>query len=76
MEIRRLRARALILIDTKYECGLDKDGVLHVIDEVNAPDSSRLCNVEEWEDIHSRVATSIATGRYNTVTALLEVQPE
>ena len=69
-------ARPLILIDTKYECGLDKDGVLHVIDEANAPDSSRLCDVEEWEGVYSRVATAIATGRYNTVTALLEVQPE
>ena len=55
---------------------VERDGVLHVIDEVNIPDSSRLCDVEEWEEDYSRVAAAIATGRYNTVTALLEVQPE
>ena len=43
---------------------------------MNTPDSSRLGNVEEWEENYSRVATAMATGRYNTVTALLEVQPE
>ena len=58
------RARGLILIDTKYEFGLDRDGVLHVIDEVNTPDSSRLCDVEEWEENYFRVATAMALGRY------------
>ena len=71
-----MRSRGLILIDTKYEFGLDRDGVLHVIDEVNTPDSSRLCDVEEGEENYSRVATAMATGRFNTVTAFLEVQPE
>ena len=38
----RLAARAgLILVDTKYEFGLDLDGKLYVIDEVHTPDSSR-----------------------------------
>ena len=32
--------------------------------------------MEEWKENYSRVATAKATGRYNTVTALLEVQPE
>ena len=58
-----MRARGLILIDTKYEFGLDRDGVFHVIDKVNFPDSSRLCDVEEWEEKYSRVATAMATGR-------------
>ena len=71
-----MRARGLILIDTKYAFGLDRDGVLHVINEVNTPDSSRLCDVEEWEANYCRAATATATGRYNTVTALLEVQSE
>ena len=44
-----MRARGFILIDTKYEFGLD--GVLHVIDEVSTLDSSRLCDVEEWKKI-------------------------
>ena len=70
-----MRARGLVLIDTKCEFGLDRDGVLHVIDEVNTPDASRLCDVEEWEENYSCVGSAI-TGRYNTVKALLEVQPE
>ena len=46
--------------------------MLHVIDEVKTPDPSRLCDVEEWEDIYSRVATAMGTRRYNTVTTLLD----
>jgi phosphoribosylaminoimidazole-succinocarboxamide synthase len=35
------RARGLILVDTKYEFGLDAAGTLTLIDEVHTPDSSR-----------------------------------
>ncbi len=31
----------LILVDTKYEFGIDKDGILTVADEIHTPDSSR-----------------------------------
>ncbi|MFO0758113.1 MAG: phosphoribosylaminoimidazolesuccinocarboxamide synthase [Byssovorax sp.] len=34
-------ARGLILVDTKYELGKDKDGKIVVIDEIHTPDSSR-----------------------------------
>lgn len=34
-------SRGLILVDTKYEFGLDKEGNLMLIDEVHTPDSSR-----------------------------------
>jgi phosphoribosylaminoimidazole-succinocarboxamide synthase len=34
-------ARGLILVDTKYEFGLDEAGTLTLIDEVHTPDSSR-----------------------------------
>lgn len=34
-------ARGLILVDTKYEMGLDENGVLTLIDEIHTPDSSR-----------------------------------
>lgn len=34
-------AKGLILVDTKYEFGIDKDGKLMLIDEVHTPDSSR-----------------------------------
>ncbi len=33
--------RGIIIADTKFEFGLDADGVLHVMDEVLTPDSSR-----------------------------------
>ena len=35
------KERGLILVDTKYELGLDKSGELVVIDEIHTPDSSR-----------------------------------
>ncbi|WP_343694257.1 phosphoribosylaminoimidazolesuccinocarboxamide synthase [Flavobacterium sp.] len=34
-------ARGLILVDTKYEFGKTKDGVIVLIDEIHTPDSSR-----------------------------------
>ncbi len=34
-------ARGLILVDTKYELGKDKDGQVVIIDEIHTPDSSR-----------------------------------
>ncbi len=33
--------RGLILVDTKYEFGKDKDGKIVIIDEIHTPDSSR-----------------------------------
>jgi phosphoribosylaminoimidazole-succinocarboxamide synthase len=33
--------RGLILVDTKYEFGLDPDGQIRLIDEIHTPDSSR-----------------------------------
>lgn len=35
------KAKGLILVDTKYEFGKDKDGVITLIDEIHTPDSSR-----------------------------------
>ena len=35
------KKHGLILVDTKYEMGVDKDGELMLIDEVHTPDSSR-----------------------------------
>jgi phosphoribosylaminoimidazole-succinocarboxamide synthase len=34
-------ARGLILVDTKYEFGVDREGRLRVADEIHTPDSSR-----------------------------------
>lgn len=33
--------KGLILVDTKYEFGLDQDGIVTVADEIHTPDSSR-----------------------------------
>jgi len=71
-----LKKRGLILIDTKYEFGTDEAGVLHVIDEVNTPDSSRMCSIEEWETKYPKIEAEMKTGAYKDVTALLNAKPE
>ncbi len=41
--------RGMILVDTKYEMGIDADGKLIVIDEVHTPDSSRYWVADSYE---------------------------
>jgi phosphoribosylaminoimidazole-succinocarboxamide synthase len=41
--------RGLILVDTKYELGLDEQGQLVVIDEIHTPDSSRYWYRDTYE---------------------------
>ncbi len=48
------RERGLILADTKFEFGIDADGVLRVGDEVLTPDSSRYWPVEGYEPGHGQ----------------------
>jgi phosphoribosylaminoimidazole-succinocarboxamide synthase len=43
------RERGIILADTKFELGLDPDGVLTLGDEVCTPDSSRFWPADEYE---------------------------
>ncbi|MET0385092.1 MAG: phosphoribosylaminoimidazolesuccinocarboxamide synthase [Polyangiales bacterium] len=43
-------ARGLILVDTKYEFGLTKDGRIVVIDEIHTPDSSRFWFTKSYEE--------------------------
>ncbi len=43
-------ARGLILVDTKYEFGRDRQGDLVLIDEVHTPDSSRYFYAEGYAD--------------------------
>jgi len=71
-----MKQRGLILLDTKYEFGTDAQGKLHVIDEVNTPDSSRLCTVEEWETKYPKIAAEMATGKYKDVSELLKQKPD
>jgi len=42
--------KGLILVDTKYEFGKDKDGVITLIDEIHTPDSSRYFYIEGYEE--------------------------
>jgi phosphoribosylaminoimidazole-succinocarboxamide synthase len=44
----------LILVDTKYEFGLDKDGNLTLIDEMHTPDSSRFWIKDTYEELFSQ----------------------
>ena len=41
----------LILVDTKYEFGLDEDGNLTLIDEIHTPDSSRFWIKDTYEQL-------------------------
>jgi phosphoribosylaminoimidazole-succinocarboxamide synthase len=40
----------LILVDTKYEFGVDEAGVITLADEVHTPDSSRYWRMESYKD--------------------------
>ena len=42
-------ARGIIIADTKFEFGLDKDGKLTLIDEVLTPDSSRFWPADQYQ---------------------------
>ena len=42
-------SRGLILVDTKYEFGLDDEGELILIDEIHTPDSSRYWKADTYE---------------------------
>jgi phosphoribosylaminoimidazole-succinocarboxamide synthase len=43
-------SRGLILVDTKYEFGKTKDGVIVLIDEIHTPDSSRYFYIEGYQE--------------------------
>jgi phosphoribosylaminoimidazole-succinocarboxamide synthase len=43
-------SRGLILVDTKYEFGLDEGGKLMLIDEIHTPDSSRYWQAKSFKE--------------------------
>ncbi len=47
-------SKGLILVDTKYEFGLDEEGKLTLIDEVHTPDSSRYWKANTYEERFSK----------------------
>ncbi|WP_407669285.1 phosphoribosylaminoimidazolesuccinocarboxamide synthase [Orrella marina] len=42
-------SRGILIADTKFEFGLDDHGVLHLMDEVLTPDSSRFWPADSWQ---------------------------
>ncbi|KQO28401.1 phosphoribosylaminoimidazole-succinocarboxamide synthase [Flavobacterium sp. Leaf82] len=46
--------RGLILVDTKYEFGKTKEGVIVLIDEIHTPDSSRYFYAEGYQERQDR----------------------
>ncbi len=42
--------QGLILVDTKYEMGVDAEGQITLVDEIHTPDSSRYWLAESYED--------------------------
>lgn len=74
---RRLAERAgLILVDTKYEFGLDLNGKLYVIDEIHTPDSSRYVERAQWEKQWLLIREQMSTGRWRGVDRLLRERPD
>ena len=47
---RELKGSAVLLIDTKFELGLDKDGEVRFMDELLTPDSSRYWSKQSLEE--------------------------
>jgi phosphoribosylaminoimidazole-succinocarboxamide synthase len=45
------KKNGLILVDTKYEFGVDKDGRMVVIDEIHTPDSSRFWMAKTYDTL-------------------------
>lgn len=45
-----LRESGLILVDTKYEFGIDENGELMLIDELHTSDSSRIWKADSYEE--------------------------
>ncbi|MBD3360783.1 phosphoribosylaminoimidazolesuccinocarboxamide synthase [Candidatus Peregrinibacteria bacterium] len=42
--------QGIILVDTKYEFGVDREGNIVLIDEIHTPDSSRFWFLDEYEE--------------------------
>jgi phosphoribosylaminoimidazole-succinocarboxamide synthase len=73
----RLAERAgLILVDTKYEFGLDLKAKLYVIDEIHTPDSSRYVERAQWERKWAGIQERMSTGRWPDFGRLLQDHPD
>lgn len=68
--------RGLLFLDTKYEFGTDDAGNVLVIDEINTPDSSRLCDAAEWAAKFPLIEAEMRTGAYRDVSDLIAKKPD
>ena len=55
------KSLGLRLLDAKYEFGTDKDGKIHLIDELHTPDSARYCEEADFQAYHSQAEGSRKT---------------
>ena len=46
---KKAKENGMILVDTKYEMGIDEDGVITLIDEIHTPDSSRYWIADSYQ---------------------------
>ncbi|MBX2822333.1 MAG: phosphoribosylaminoimidazolesuccinocarboxamide synthase [Rhodothermaceae bacterium] len=46
--------KGLILVDTKYEFGIDHEGSITLIDEIHTPDSSRYFYSDTYQDLYEQ----------------------
>lgn len=70
-----LQEKGIILLDTKFEFGVDSKGVLHIMDEVVTPDSSRFCMKDEWESKSKQLIEEMESGTWKNVTELVNAKP-
>jgi phosphoribosylaminoimidazole-succinocarboxamide synthase len=63
-------------VDTKYEFGLDEEGRLYLIDEVDTPDSSRFMELDDWKSKWPRIRNHMGSGMWDNVNGLISDHPE
>ncbi len=64
--------QGIILVDTKYEFGIDADGNLTVIDEIHTQDSSRFWVEKRYEDLFEKGETQSQLDKEFGREALME----
>lgn len=69
------KEKGMLLIDSKYEFGVDEENNVCVIDEVNTPDSSRLVDAKEWTTKFEEIKVHMSIDKYKTVNQLLIEKP-
>jgi len=66
---RELKGSAVLLIDTKFELGLDKDGEVRFMDELLTPDSSRYWSKKSLEEARQLNQTIVKENQTSSMPA-------